>query len=573
MTSPPSRLSWRGPFILTFVYWLAVLLLPPFQNVALDDDWVYASAVSSIFRGGLQLPISATPNFVVQAWWGALFRVLFGPGYAPLRLSTLVLGWLGVLAFYDLLRQQRPEGDSGLVLPAALLFAFNPLFFTFCPSFMTDVPALSLGLVALALSRRACRDGRCDRRWLLAGSLFAALAYGIRQTAICIPAGLSVYYWRELSRERRNLWAVWSIPLAAAAGHQAWLRLWHGPTGNIYLWLWDDVPNLTGAAALIFERLAVTLIYCGLFSIPLAAAFWCDRPLERLRRLPARRWYPIAVVSAAVALFMLSHGGLPYAPLPWGRWGMACYNINGMDFRPPFFLQGAGFWMALSGLSWVSLATVGLALAEGPVPEAGALATLTFAPQFGMMMFGAFIFNRYMLVLVPALLLCGQVAASGRRRAQAALGIGTALMAVFSWAGTSDYLRATAAAWRLGEYAVAAGLPASEVHADGDWCFAYNEAAVNAELRRRSAAGQRISMGDIALSCLRAPQAVVTFKTPPRPPHELLAEESFFSPLSWRTERLYLYRRAAIRPHQRPSEQDRPARGPVKGYNAKTPPE
>ncbi|MCX5795414.1 MAG: hypothetical protein NTY77_07975 [Elusimicrobia bacterium] len=559
--------SWRDPSVLTFVYWLAVLLLPPFQDVALNDDWAYASAVRSIFEGGLRLPVWAPANLVVQAWWGALFRALFGPGYGPLRLSTLVLGWLGVLAFHDLLRQERPQGDPGSALPAALLFAFNPLFFVLCPSFMTDAPALSLGLVALALSRRAFRGDSCDRRWLVAGALFAALAYGIRQTALSIPAGLSVCYWRRLSRDRRSLIAVWLVPLAAVAGYQAWLSLVHGPTGNHHPWLWETRLSLAGYATLLSQRLAATLVYCGLFSIPLAAAFWCDRPLERLRRLPARRWYPAAAFAAAMALFLLSGGWLPYYPLPKegllaqnlfhecayiSRWGLGCFNINGMDFRPPFFLQGGWFWKTLSGLSWLSLATLGLALTEGPVSGAGALATLTFVPQFAATLLGAYFFDRYILVLVPALLLCAQAAASGRARAQTALGIGTALLAWFSWAGTSDYLRATAAAWRLGEGAVAAGLPASAVHADIDWCWARNEAAVSADLSRRQTAAW-LDPSDIrALACLSEPKAVVTFKAPPRPPHELLAVEKYFSPLSGRTERLYLYRRAARGQQQRP---------------------
>ncbi|MDD5628571.1 MAG: hypothetical protein PHU21_05875 [Elusimicrobia bacterium] len=42
---PTKGSSWSGPLVLTCVYWLTVLLLPPFQDVALNDDWAYASAV------------------------------------------------------------------------------------------------------------------------------------------------------------------------------------------------------------------------------------------------------------------------------------------------------------------------------------------------------------------------------------------------------------------------------------------------------------------------------------------------------------------------------------------------
>ena len=564
MNPPPmSRKTLIGPLAVSAVYWAAALLLPSLQDVALNDDWAYASAVRALFqRGSIELPIWATPSLIIQAMWGALFNFLFGPGYGPLRLSTLMLGWVGVLAFHDLVRQDGHEKSPGLDGLLALLFAFNPLFFVLCPSFMTDVPALSLSLIALALSRRALNGGRCDWRWLAMGSAFAALSYGIRQTAILIPAGLTACYWRASRRDRRILWAVWALPLAAVACQLAWRQPAQALFGNTYLWIWEMQPDPWRCAILIAQRIAASLAYCGLFSIPLAAAFWWGRPLESVRRVTARRWYPVMAVSALLALFLLCGGWLPYSPFPGdgrlakglfhecnyiSRWGLGCFNINGMEFRPWFFVQSGWFWGTITALSWVSLATLGAALAAGPIPPAGILAALTLAPQFAVTLLGAYFFDRYILALVPVALLCGRIAAGSRLRSRIALGIAALPLALFSWAGTADYLRATASAWKLGQRAVEAGLPPGEIHADMDWCWAHNERKVFNEVGRRASNG-RIPADETSLSCMSAPRAVVTFKPPPRLPHELMASERFFSPLSLRAEWLHLYRRASSPP-------------------------
>jgi len=311
---------------------------------------------------------------------------------------------------------------------------------------------------------------------------------------------------------------------------------------------------------LAVQRAAAAAVYCGLFSIPAAAAFWCDQPLVRLRRLPRSGWYAAAAALAIVTVFFSCGGWLPYSPAPGdgrlardlfhecsyiSRWGLGCFNINGMGFRPTTFIQSGWFWAALSALSGAALVTLAALAADAP-PASARLALLAFGPQFLVSLLSAQFFDRYVLTLVPVALLCGQAAVGRGARSKIALGAVTCLIAAFSWTGTADYLRATAAAWNLGRRAVSAGVPASEVHADLDWCWAHNEDRVAVDYRRRSLAA-RTPTDETALPCMREPEALVTFKAPARPPFVLMGSEDFFSPLAWRAERLYLYRRAAAR--------------------------
>lgn len=55
--------------------------------------------------GRFALTSSASANVIAQAYWGALFCFPVGFSFTALRLSTLVLGGLGILALYLLLRE------------------------------------------------------------------------------------------------------------------------------------------------------------------------------------------------------------------------------------------------------------------------------------------------------------------------------------------------------------------------------------------------------------------------------------------------------------------------------------
>jgi hypothetical protein len=78
-------------------------------------------------------------------------------GLGSLPGDTIVLSWLGLAAFYDLLRQENLGSRTAAFATAVL--ALNPLFFLLEGTFMTDVPALSFALVALALYGRAIKSG------------------------------------------------------------------------------------------------------------------------------------------------------------------------------------------------------------------------------------------------------------------------------------------------------------------------------------------------------------------------------------------------------------------------------
>jgi hypothetical protein len=147
-------------------------------EVPLVDDWTYAWSVEHFLQTGELRMLEWSAHYpLAQILWGALFSRLLGFSFAVLRLSTVVLAWAGLLAFYGTLRELgiRPL-LAGL---GTLLLWCNPVFFVLSHSFMTDVPFISTMNAAFFGYVRWVKHGRT--RDLGLGSVLATLAFLIRQ--------------------------------------------------------------------------------------------------------------------------------------------------------------------------------------------------------------------------------------------------------------------------------------------------------------------------------------------------------------------------------------------------------
>src|SRR5262245_31806689 len=125
--------------LLVFVWVVVVFVVNPIGDFPLNDDWAYGSAVRTLVEpGDLRLSYWSATNLFVPVVWGALFCSPLGFSFTALRLSSLVLGLVGVLATYGLLREAR--APAGLALLGALVLAFSPIYFSLSFTFMSDVP-------------------------------------------------------------------------------------------------------------------------------------------------------------------------------------------------------------------------------------------------------------------------------------------------------------------------------------------------------------------------------------------------------------------------------------------------
>jgi hypothetical protein len=158
---------------ITAVVLMTVLLVYAPIEIPIIDDWTYAWSVEHFLETGeLRVLEWNTVYPLAQILWGALFSRLLGFSFAVLRLSTLVLAWAGLLAFYGTLR----EGGSRPLLAGlgTLMLWCNPVVLVLSHSSMTDVPFVSVMNTALVGYVRWVKPGRTWDRGL--GSVLAMLA-------------------------------------------------------------------------------------------------------------------------------------------------------------------------------------------------------------------------------------------------------------------------------------------------------------------------------------------------------------------------------------------------------------
>src|SRR5262249_34295180 len=87
--------------ILILLYFAAAIPLHLFANVPFHDDWTYAWSVEHFLKTGKLEVLDWSVHYpLAQILWGALFCLPYGFSFSALRVSTVVLAWLGAWALY-----------------------------------------------------------------------------------------------------------------------------------------------------------------------------------------------------------------------------------------------------------------------------------------------------------------------------------------------------------------------------------------------------------------------------------------------------------------------------------------
>jgi hypothetical protein len=132
--------------------WLALVLLAnPTGSFPLNDDWSFSKAVENLVdHGRLAFTGWTSMTLVAQVLWGAAFCLPFGFSFLALRLSTVVLGAIGIVAAYALLRELGTARRIGLL--GAAVIGLNP----------RDPHVIALGPISPYAEIRRCPF----QRWL-----------------------------------------------------------------------------------------------------------------------------------------------------------------------------------------------------------------------------------------------------------------------------------------------------------------------------------------------------------------------------------------------------------------------
>jgi len=172
------------PFLLTFIWWILVLIINPVGDFPLNDDWSYAINAKELSENNkIYFHDWGAMTLFAHTVWGSLFCKLFGFSFTALRFSTLVLGWVGVLTTFHFFKGAKIEKQTAFW--ATLLVLFNPMFFCHAYSYMTEVPFYCFLILGAYFFQKNINEGGFQN--IALATLFSIIAVLIRQHGVLMP--------------------------------------------------------------------------------------------------------------------------------------------------------------------------------------------------------------------------------------------------------------------------------------------------------------------------------------------------------------------------------------------------
>jgi 4-amino-4-deoxy-L-arabinose transferase-like glycosyltransferase len=424
------------------------------QDFPLSDDFSFGRLAFRFAHGeGVRYDGWPSMPLLGQWVWATPFIRVLGDSFVALRLASVVLAGLGLVATFDLVRSEPGVSVRAAAFAAAAI-AFNPYVFVLSGTFLSDLPALSFSLIALALLRRGAAAGRLGA--ILAGGVAAVLATTTRQNALAAPLAAAVLPAKG-PRVRRIALLLGSVaPAVAGLAVAAWFgRRPDVSPRSIYS------PTLAHMAEVILRHAYVL----GLSAVPVLL-------------LSPRR------ILRADFLFWVTAFGV--GTLAWLELTYRTYlqpYLKHLQFLPGDFITAVDVFSQAPPLvekvSLVGLTVAGCfglaGLFAGPgggarVGGAGRSLLVFSLLQLGLMGMTRPVYDRYFIVLLPAVVLrtIPRRSPSDRPWWWAGLAALTVVAAV-SVGVMHDWLASNAARWELGRRAVARGVAPEDIDGSLPW--------------------------------------------------------------------------------------------------------
>jgi hypothetical protein len=447
---------------LSLAAWMLILATVPAsgQNFPLGDDWAFGHSFVDLADGkGLNYREFASMPQLGQWLWAWPFYMVVHPPLFALRLSTIVLGWVGLVALYDLFRQEGVSHHRAAFLTAVM--GMNALWFLLQGTFMTDVPALAFSLIGLACYGRAIESGRGT--WLIPATIAAVLGAITRQNCIVVPAVALYFAWRRQRLARFAWWVSVLLPMVAAIGTHVW-----------FVRRPDILPPVfrPRPPEIVLIAPFAILHTCGLMCLPAMALGRRPRSLRLLAGCTLLM-FGMAIYWAGNWALIPSFDKEPYFPYtipilsPTGPFGGHFQVGMGPTLLPMTMRKVLSFAGCVGG-GYLLGAIIEFVQERRPVGLVSSfvglhLILLFFAPWF---------LDRYFLVLLPGalLLMGGNADLLPLPRIQWAAGlILLAGGAVFSVALMHDWLSWNRIRWQMGREALARDIDPWEIEGGFEW--------------------------------------------------------------------------------------------------------
>lgn len=184
------------------VYVLSVLILKPWGNFPISDDFFYLTQVKAFSMGVFIKSALIDPTFILQAFIGLIWGKVFGITYVSLRVLTVIFSILCIVGVDKILSFFNVR--KSIKTLSLVLVAFIPQFYACSLTFMSENYFLSFILFSLYNFLLFTKTNK--NKYLLIASILGGLSMMIRQYGVVLfITYLSVYIMTSLSSKLRKL--------------------------------------------------------------------------------------------------------------------------------------------------------------------------------------------------------------------------------------------------------------------------------------------------------------------------------------------------------------------------------
>lgn len=299
----------KGLLLITLFYALFIAIMVPLYNKAYLDDFAYVQSVKHLVVDGyFKISEWSAVTLIFQIFWGAFFSKLFGFSFINLQISTIIILYFGLIAFYFILRELNLDRWNSVFFTLALFsFPFIPLL---AVSFMSDIPYLTLFIVSLYFYLKGLN--RKSYLYLFWGSFFASLSFLTRQTGIVLPIAACLTIAFRKRTVFKNVISSVLLPLIVLIGYFTWLKVTNHQTyAQIYAFRHILWPSLSNAPTLIFRVGFYTLIIAAIYW-PLSF-IWLSRKNIKAVIKPKILFYSLVIVICLISVGVILRNIVTYS--------------------------------------------------------------------------------------------------------------------------------------------------------------------------------------------------------------------------------------------------------------------
>jgi hypothetical protein len=190
-------------------YVLSLLIVKPWGDFPLNDDWCYArDCIESARAGRLVLTKFEYAWSLPQLFVGTVVTKLFGFSFTTLRATGIISLAICALLIDLYLRRVGLSSSNRLIAVGAWLF--NPIAYVLSLGFMTDLPFLALWLTACYCWDMALTTE--ERRWFALALVATLLATAQRQFGLFIPIAACAFVLMRWKIQGRHFVLRISLP-------------------------------------------------------------------------------------------------------------------------------------------------------------------------------------------------------------------------------------------------------------------------------------------------------------------------------------------------------------------------